>query len=90
MFALEKRGYVKAGPWTPEAATEHPEAGEKFNFKWLLYHPSYKHSVRDTVKVDVLACLPYDMLCLFFSATAAQGVPQGRGQRHADLHLLRQ
>lgn len=27
VFALEKRGYVKAGPWTPEAAAEHPEAG---------------------------------------------------------------
>lgn len=29
MFALEKRGYVKAGPWTPEAAFTHPEAGKK-------------------------------------------------------------
>ncbi|TRY65178.1 hypothetical protein DNTS_009418 [Danionella cerebrum] len=29
VFALEKRGYVKAGPWTPEAAAEHPEAGER-------------------------------------------------------------
>lgn len=28
VFALEKRGYVKAGPWTPEAAAENPEAGE--------------------------------------------------------------
>lgn len=28
VFALEKRGYVKAGPWTPEAAVTHPEAGE--------------------------------------------------------------
>lgn len=28
VFALEKRGYVKAGPWTPEAAAEYPEAGE--------------------------------------------------------------
>lgn len=28
VFALEKRGYVKAGPWTPEAAAEHPEAGK--------------------------------------------------------------
>lgn len=28
VFSLEKRGYVKAGPWTPEAAVEHPEAGE--------------------------------------------------------------
>uniref|UniRef100_A0A8C0IRS3 Hcy-binding domain-containing protein n=1 Tax=Chelonoidis abingdonii TaxID=106734 RepID=A0A8C0IRS3_CHEAB len=27
VIALEKRGYVKAGPWTPEAAVEHPEAG---------------------------------------------------------------
>uniref|UniRef100_A0A8C4YM87 Hcy-binding domain-containing protein n=1 Tax=Gopherus evgoodei TaxID=1825980 RepID=A0A8C4YM87_9SAUR len=26
VIALEKRGYVKAGPWTPEAAVEHPEA----------------------------------------------------------------
>ena len=28
VFALEKRGYVKAGPWTPEAAVEHPDAGK--------------------------------------------------------------
>ena len=28
VFALEKRGYVKAGPWTPEAVLEHPEAGK--------------------------------------------------------------
>ncbi|XP_035204623.1 THAP domain-containing protein 5-like isoform X2 [Stegodyphus dumicola] len=27
VFSLEKRGYVKAGPWTPEAAVEHPDAG---------------------------------------------------------------
>merc|ERR1711970_909346 len=26
VFALEKRGYVKAGPWTPEAAVENPDA----------------------------------------------------------------
>lgn len=37
VFALEKRGYVKAGPWTPEAAAEYPEAG------WLiqLLHGSF-------------------------------------------------
>jgi betaine-homocysteine S-methyltransferase len=28
VFALEKRGYVKAGPWTPEATVEYPEAGK--------------------------------------------------------------
>ncbi|XP_040581277.1 betaine--homocysteine S-methyltransferase 1 [Lepeophtheirus salmonis] len=26
VFALEKRGYVKAGPWTPECLLENPEA----------------------------------------------------------------
>lgn len=30
VFALEKRGYVKAGPWTPEAAVEHPDAGRLY------------------------------------------------------------
>ena len=27
VFAMEKRGYVKAGPWTPEVVMEQPEAG---------------------------------------------------------------
>ena len=26
-YALEKRGYVKAPPWTPECTVESPEAG---------------------------------------------------------------
>jgi len=26
VFAMEKRGYVKAGPWTPEVVMENPEA----------------------------------------------------------------
>lgn len=26
VFELEKRGYLKAGPWTPEVCIEHPEA----------------------------------------------------------------
>lgn len=30
VIALEKRGYVKAGPWTPEATVEHPEAGKVY------------------------------------------------------------
>ncbi len=28
VFSLEKRGYLKAGPWTPEAVIEYPDAGE--------------------------------------------------------------
>lgn len=27
VFALEKRGYVRAGPWTPEVNVEYPGAG---------------------------------------------------------------
>ena len=36
-FALEKRGYVKAGVWTPECTVLHPEAGNRCNM--LLYKP---------------------------------------------------
>lgn len=28
LYALERRGYVTAGPYTPECTEEHPEAGE--------------------------------------------------------------
>lgn len=34
-YALERRGYVKAGPWTPECTVEHPEAGE---WKYHIHH----------------------------------------------------
>uniref|UniRef100_UPI0037E8C8C7 betaine--homocysteine S-methyltransferase 1 n=1 Tax=Semicossyphus pulcher TaxID=241346 RepID=UPI0037E8C8C7 len=35
VFALEKRGYVKAGPWTPEAAAENPEAVRQLHREFL-------------------------------------------------------
>jgi len=35
VFALEKRGYVKAGPWTPEATVEHPEAVKQLHREFL-------------------------------------------------------
>ncbi|KAF2349608.1 Homocysteine-binding domain [Trinorchestia longiramus] len=35
VFALEKRGYVKAGPWTPEAVLEHPEAVKGLHREFL-------------------------------------------------------
>ncbi|RXM91032.1 Betaine--homocysteine S-methyltransferase 1 [Acipenser ruthenus] len=35
VFALEKRGYVKAGPWTPEATLEHPEAVRQLHREFL-------------------------------------------------------
>jgi betaine-homocysteine S-methyltransferase len=31
VFAMEKRGYVKAGPWTPEVVMSEPEAGNVFS-----------------------------------------------------------
>lgn len=35
VFALEKRGYVKAGPWTPEAVVEHPDAVKQLHREFL-------------------------------------------------------
>ncbi|KAL5259258.1 hypothetical protein ACHWQZ_G009646 [Mnemiopsis leidyi] len=35
VFALEKRGYVQAGPWTPEAVIEHPEAVKQLHREFL-------------------------------------------------------
>lgn len=32
LFCMEKRGYVKAGQWTPEVTVEHPEAGKELLF----------------------------------------------------------
>ncbi|XP_048099367.1 betaine--homocysteine S-methyltransferase 1-like [Alosa alosa] len=35
VFALEKRGYVKAGPWTPEANCTHPDAVRQLHREFL-------------------------------------------------------
>lgn len=35
VFAMEKRGYVKAGPWTPEVCVEHPEAVRQLHREFL-------------------------------------------------------
>jgi len=35
IFCLEKRGYMKAGPWTPEVVVEHPEAVEGLHREFL-------------------------------------------------------
>ncbi|XP_068995202.1 betaine--homocysteine S-methyltransferase 1-like [Embiotoca jacksoni] len=35
VIALEKRGYVKAGPWTPEASVTHPEAVRQLHREFL-------------------------------------------------------
>lgn len=35
VFALEKRGYVCAGPWTPEAVVEHPDAVKQLHREFM-------------------------------------------------------
>lgn len=35
VFSLERRGYVKAGPWTPECVIEHPEAVRQLHREFL-------------------------------------------------------
>ena len=35
VFAMEKRGYVKAGPWTPECVMSEPEAGKFLRLRKL-------------------------------------------------------
>jgi S-methylmethionine-dependent homocysteine/selenocysteine methylase len=35
LLELEKRGYVKAGPYTPEVAIEHPEALRQLHREFL-------------------------------------------------------
>jgi len=35
VFELEKRGYVRAGPWTPEAAVEDPDAVKQLHREFL-------------------------------------------------------
>merc|ERR1719274_210225 len=34
VFELEKRGFVKAGPWTPEATCEFPNAVKQLHFEF--------------------------------------------------------
>lgn len=77
MVALEKRGYVKAGPWTPEAAAEHPEAGTRA--------PPHRGDRMERAPHPLFLFIP--CRC---SAPAAQGVPARGLHGHADLHLLRQ
>ena len=37
VFELEKRGYVQAGPWTPESVVENPEAVRQLHREYLRY-----------------------------------------------------
>ena len=54
LFALEKRGYVKAGPWTPEAVVESPEAG-----MYIRTGKGTLENLKKWVKVHGGGFLPY-------------------------------
>lgn len=73
VFALEKRGYVKAGPWTPEATVTHPEAG-----KTDRQAAPTRYCIKSPIQPE-RRCTNTQQTCMFsISATAAQGVPEGR------------
>lgn len=48
VIALERRGYVKAGHWTPEAAVEHPDAGRND----LI---SFTYEIRDHLRLKTIS-----------------------------------
>ena len=35
LYCMERRGYAKAGPWTPEAVISHPDAVENLHREFL-------------------------------------------------------
>lgn len=77
MFALEKRGYVKAGPWTPEAVIEHPEAG-------LL--SSFPLSLNNAIKSEITI---RKFLAPSSSCAVAPRIPACGRRCAAGAHVLR-
>lgn len=60
VFALEKRGYVQAGPWTPEANVEHPSAGKNFaNLKLKTQRLFLKRKLILSYEVNVASLFQY-------------------------------
>ena len=43
-YALERRGYVKAGPWTPECTVEHPKLVRN-NISNIIKHRNKKITI---------------------------------------------
>lgn len=51
VLQLERRGYVKAGHWTPEAAVEHPEAGT--NYSSFCFYCIFPQLIKPPVSLSV-------------------------------------
>ena len=52
-FALEKRGYVKAGLWIPKCTVDHPEAGLLFKVESIsLTSVTVKVMLHETIFND--------------------------------------
>ena len=64
LFCMEKRGYVKAGQWTPEVTVEHPEAGKDLNFKIEL---ELSNHIQFVLFLSLLATTFRDSLCIHFT-----------------------
>jgi betaine-homocysteine S-methyltransferase len=64
IFELERRGYVSAGPFTPEVVIEHPEALKQLQTDFAragaqvlqaLTYYAHEEKLKDIGKVDALA-----------------------------------
>ena len=69
IFELERRGYVSAGPFTPEVAIEHPEALKQLQTDFAragaqvlqaLTYYAHEEKLKDVGKVDALARINSD------------------------------
>lgn len=56
LFCMEKRGYVKAGQWTPEVTVEHPEAGKEILF--LVFNFKIELEFSNHIQFDLFLKLP--------------------------------
>jgi len=69
IFELERRGYVSAGPYTPEVAIEHPEALRQLQTDFAragaqvlqaLTYYAHEEKLKDIGKPDILASINSD------------------------------
>jgi len=90
VFALEKRGYVTAGPWTPEAVIEHPDAVKQLHREFMragsdvmqtftFYASDDKLSNRGNDASEKFTCKGINQnACKLAREVAEEGVKQGQ------------
>ena len=65
IFTLERRGFVKAGPFTPEVVVEHPEAVRQLSREFIragaMVIQVWKRKARCSYKQAVLCALGWKL-----------------------------